>query len=553
MSAAVMTADARSGGRARPVWDGWLLGSTFVLLAAGVVMVYSSSIAYADREMGNSVYFLVRHVCYTILGLLLMAFTMRTRVRWWQKMGPFLLLIGIISLFVVLIPGIGAHVNGSTRWIRLGAVNLQPSEFMKLFTVVYVAGYLVRKQESLRNFTQGIVMISLVVAIIGALLLMEPDMGSLVVIALTVFAMLFLVTRNIILSIIMVSGSRLKQHSDDPEGTKRMGEMILSAVDRGSGLTKQLLTFARKTDIHYEPVDVNEVIQDLIKLLKETFPRMITFELTLQENIPLVSADRNQLNQALLNLCVNARDAMVKGGILEIRTVLDEGTKLRDVRPDAPPGQYVTITASDTGTGMDLATRERIFEPFFTTKERGHGTGLGLAVVYGVVKGHNGFIHVESTMGLGTSFHLFFPVIPVEAVGALPVFEDVDDVEGGNETILFVEDEEALKSVMEQILESKGYKVLGAHDGQEAVEIFRKKNKETDVVVMDLELPLLNGLDALMQMHKLNKKPKLLVASGYFDPGVKSKLQKLGVKIFVQKPYSPATLLRRIRDVISAD
>ncbi|MDH3513254.1 MAG: putative lipid II flippase FtsW [Gammaproteobacteria bacterium] len=192
MSAAVMTADARSGGRARPVWDSWLLGSTFILLAAGLIMVYSSSIAYADREMGNSAYFLVRHVCYTILGLLLMAFTMRTRVRWWQKMGPFLLLVGIISLFVVLVPGVGAHVNGSTRWIRLGAVNLQPSEFMKIFTVVYVAGYLVRKQETLRNFTQGIVMISLVVAIIGALLLMEPDMGSLVVISVTVFAMLFL-------------------------------------------------------------------------------------------------------------------------------------------------------------------------------------------------------------------------------------------------------------------------------------------------------------------------------------------------------------------------
>lgn len=192
MISAVMTGEVRAAGRARPVWDTWLLGCTFVLLATGMVMVYSASVAYADREMNNSAYFLMRHASYMVLGLLFMAFTMRTRVRWWEKSGPYLLLIGIVSLFVVLLPGIGAHVNGSSRWIRLGVVNLQPSEFMKLFTVVYVAGYLVRKQESLKNFTQGIVMVSLVVAVIGTLLLMEPDMGSLVVITVTVFAMLFL-------------------------------------------------------------------------------------------------------------------------------------------------------------------------------------------------------------------------------------------------------------------------------------------------------------------------------------------------------------------------
>ena len=192
MMAAVMTGELRAAGRARPAWDMWLLSSTIVLLATGVIMVYSASVAYAEREMNNSAYFLVRHASYTVLGLVLMAFTMRTRVRWWEKAGPTLLLLGLVGLAVVLLPGIGANINGSTRWLRLGIFNVQPSEFMKLFTVVYVAGYLVRKQETLRNFTQGIVMVSLVVAVIGALLLMEPDMGSLVVITVTVFAMLFL-------------------------------------------------------------------------------------------------------------------------------------------------------------------------------------------------------------------------------------------------------------------------------------------------------------------------------------------------------------------------
>lgn len=192
MTAATMMGVQRTSSRVRPGWDRWLLGSTFTLLTLGVIMVYSASIAYADREMHNSAYFLIRHVSYVILGLILMAFVMRTRVRWWEKAGPYLLLFGIASLCVVLVPGISAHVNGSSRWIKLGIANLQPSEFMKLFMVVYVAGYLVRKQEALKNFTQGIVMMSLVVAAIGILLLLEPDLGTLVVISLTVFAMLFL-------------------------------------------------------------------------------------------------------------------------------------------------------------------------------------------------------------------------------------------------------------------------------------------------------------------------------------------------------------------------
>ncbi|MHB8741773.1 MAG: putative lipid II flippase FtsW [Sulfuricaulis sp.] len=192
MMAEAMTGAMRTSNRTRPVWDRWLLGATFVLLTLGVVMVYSASIDYADREMHNNAYFLIRHVSYTVLGLILMAFVMRTRLRWWEKAGPYLLLFGIASLGVALVPGISAHVNGSSRWIKLGIVNLQPSEFMKLFMVVYVAGYLVRKQEALKNFTQGIVMMSLVVAAIGILLLLEPDLGTLVVISLTVFVMLFL-------------------------------------------------------------------------------------------------------------------------------------------------------------------------------------------------------------------------------------------------------------------------------------------------------------------------------------------------------------------------
>lgn len=182
----------RAAGRPHAAWDPWLLGSVIVLLLFGTVMVYSASISLAARQTGDDAYFLLRHLLNVALGGIAMAFAMRARIQWWERSGPVLLLLGIGLLVVVLIPGVGAHVNGSSRWLRLGLINVQPSEFVKLFMIAYVAGYLVRKQEELRYFTQGILMISIVLAIVGMLLLQEPDMGTVVVMSLTVFLMMFL-------------------------------------------------------------------------------------------------------------------------------------------------------------------------------------------------------------------------------------------------------------------------------------------------------------------------------------------------------------------------
>ena len=183
---------ARVAGRSPGKWDSWLLGSVVTLLILGTIMVYSASASIAERQAGNSLHYLLRHLLSVGLGVLGMLIAMRTRVRFWENLGPYLLLVGIALLVVVLLPGIGRHVNGSSRWIPLGFVNLQPSELVKLFMIVYVAGYLVRKQEELKFFTQGILMVSIVVAVAGMLLLQEPDLGSVVVICFTVFAMLFL-------------------------------------------------------------------------------------------------------------------------------------------------------------------------------------------------------------------------------------------------------------------------------------------------------------------------------------------------------------------------
>lgn len=192
MSSVAMAESARVAGRPRMFWDGWLLGSVLLLMAIGIVMVHSASVAYAAKTQGFSAYFLLRHLLYVALGLGLMALGLRLRVRVWEKAGPLLLLGGIVLLVAVLLPGVGAHVNGASRWIKLGFFTLQPAELVKLFMVIYVAGYLVRKQEELKNFIQGILMVSVVVAVVGMLLLQEPDFGSVVVICCTVMLMLFL-------------------------------------------------------------------------------------------------------------------------------------------------------------------------------------------------------------------------------------------------------------------------------------------------------------------------------------------------------------------------
>ncbi|MBI3899179.1 MAG: putative lipid II flippase FtsW [Gammaproteobacteria bacterium] len=192
MSRVLTADDTRAAGRARAPWDYTLIGAVLALASFGLVMVHSASVDYATRTQGSSLYFLLHHGFYLFIGAIFAAFAVRTRVSWWAAAGPYLLLVGLVLLVVVLLPGIGMNVNGSSRWLRLGLITVQPSEFMKLFIVAYVAGYLVRKQEELKKFTRGILMIGIVVAMVGILLLLEPDLGSVVVISITVLTMLFL-------------------------------------------------------------------------------------------------------------------------------------------------------------------------------------------------------------------------------------------------------------------------------------------------------------------------------------------------------------------------
>jgi PAS domain S-box-containing protein len=355
---------------------------------------------------------------------------------------------------------------------------------------------------------------------------------------------------NNLLGIILGHASLLEGRKQDSTKFSRSVEAISTAVQRGAGLVRQLLTFARKTETVFELVSANETVGELVQMLRETFPRTIEFSLNLSKDLPPIYADRNQLYQALLNLCVNSRDAMPTVGTISIRTHTIPRSKLQAKYANAIEEKYILITVSDTGIGMDEATRSRIFEPFFTTKERGKGTGLGLSVVYGVVDSHNGFIDVESEVGHGTTFNLYFPVSPLRVEPSLAQQQEPKETVGAGETILVVEDEELLLDSVTQVLEGKGYRVLAARDGTEGLELYRRHRDDVAVVLMDMGLPKLGGWEVFQKMKAVNPRVKVVLASGYLDPYIKSEMLKAGAKDFIQKPYVPEQILSRVRRVI---
>jgi two-component system cell cycle sensor histidine kinase/response regulator CckA len=308
----------------------------------------------------------------------------------------------------------------------------------------------------------------------------------------------------------------------------------------------------------FEGVWVNDVLAELTKLLAETFPSNIHFELKLDDNLPLLLADAGQLQQAVLNLCINARDAIVEqesferlGGTVTIESRAVDRHSLIGRFPAAKESQYVLIRVRDTGSGMDESTKGRIFEPFFTTKPQGKGTGLGLAVVYGVVNGHQGFVDVESARGKGTAISLYFPVQPVEEPVA-PSKSTSEPVRGSGQTVLLVEDEEMLLDLLATLLEEHGYRVLTAHDGQEAVNIYKQYGERISIVLSDMGLPKLGGWEVFRQMKEINPNVRCILASGYFDPDLRLQMVNEGAVDFVQKPYVPSVILARIGEAIHA-
>ena len=357
---------------------------------------------------------------------------------------------------------------------------------------------------------------------------------------------------NNILGILMGHISLIERIRDDPELHKTSLESIDKALKRGSALVRQLLTFARKSDVEFGPVFVNDIIKEVLRLIRETFPKTIEIATELGSEIPAIVADGSQIHQVLLNLCVNARDAMPAGGTIRIRTRIVEEDLVRQRFPNAPSEKFVALEVQDSGTGMDETTKTRIFEPFFTTKESGKGTGLGLAVVFGIVQTHKGYINVESALGAGSTFRIYLPAETASQSGAMGQKIKIEQSLGGLESILIAEDEALLFETTKMALVSKGYKVFYAKDGLEALELYRQHHREIALVLTDMDLPRLGGEGLIKSLLEVNPKLRIIFSSGFVEPEVKTRVLDLGAKAFLAKPYEPSRMLALVRDVLDA-
>jgi CheY-like chemotaxis protein len=311
-----------------------------------------------------------------------------------------------------------------------------------------------------------------------------------------------------------------------------------------------MLIFARKTDVLIESVTLNDIANEVIELLSETFPKTVTIALHLENDLPVIEADVTQVHQVVLNLCVNARDAMSSAGTLTVTTQRESGDALRGKYPNATAQSYVVLSVADTGIGMDEELQRRIFEPFFTTKERGKGTGLGLSLVFGIMESHHGFVTVQSDLGKGTAFHCYFPV-PHKAQNLTQLEErTTEEIPGGSETILVVEDEYMLRELSKAFLESRGYTVLTAEDGEHGLAAYQEHRNAIALVISDLGLPKFSGDELYRRLKLLKPDVLFILASGIIEPGMKSEIFKSGIKEFIQKPYNENDLLRVVRRVL---
>lgn len=334
---------------------------------------------------------------------------------------------------------------------------------------------------------------------------------------------------------------------NDPGIVQKSFREIHRAAQRAGGLVRQILTFSRKTEVKFSPMDLNRLIRDLVPMLAETFPRNVTFTLDLDEKLPALLADSSQMQQIILNLCVNARDAMPSGGNITLSTRRQSPAGLREHNVD-PGRSYACLKVADTGTGMTDAVRQRIFEPFFTTKQGNQGTGLGLAVVYGVVVSHHGSISVDSTLGVGSTFTVLLPLAN-EATAAPAAFK-AGEFPGGSESLLIVDDEISLRTLLASALTSKGYKAVTAASGLEAISLVGDRSREIDLALLDLNMPGATGVEVLKFIRACRPKLKVLVISGHMTKAVQAELTDLGQRDFVQKPYRLDEIGRHIRRLL---
>ena len=351
---------------------------------------------------------------------------------------------------------------------------------------------------------------------------------------------------NNLLGPIMMATELLQDETPDPEGRKML-QLVRNNAQRGCEMVKQILSFARGVSSDHQPLEARSLIEEMIHLTKNTFPRAIQIEAEVPPGLPLIIGDTTQLHQVLLNLCVNARDAMPEGGNLGIKAsqvVLRNRTISSLDHPIS--GRFVVISVRDTGVGIPPELVKKIFEPFFTTKEMGKGSGLGLSTVAGIVKNHHGFMDVSSEVGKGSTFSLYLPALLVAKPFAVAP-EQLPQVMGAGELILLVDDEVAVLEITKETLETFNYRVLTAKDGPEAIRVFQARREEIKAVVIDMMTPPMDGPAAIRAMRQSDPKVKIICASA---TGQEATCAEFETQAFLKKPFTADELLSLLRTVI---
>jgi PAS domain S-box-containing protein len=329
-------------------------------------------------------------------------------------------------------------------------------------------------------------------------------------------------------------------------------EEVLKAGNRAKDLVKQILAFSRQSDEQKTHMKIKLVVEDCLKLLRSSLPSTIQIRLNTetQEGADTVYADPTQVHQVLMNLCTNAYHAMREdGGTLEVSLVnINIDSNSETSLPDLNPGTYLRLSVRDTGCGMEKEIMDRIFDPYFTTKGKGEGTGLGLSVVHGIVKNHEGEITVESELGKGTVFHVFLPVAEIEGEAEI---KEVVEIPGGNERVLFVDDEHATTDVMKKMLERLGYTVKTRTNSLEALEAFQADPDGFDLVITDMTMPYMTGAELARKIMHIRQDIPIILCSGFSEQMNEAKAQKIGIRAFIMKPVIRSELAQIIRDVLN--
>jgi signal transduction histidine kinase/CheY-like chemotaxis protein len=322
---------------------------------------------------------------------------------------------------------------------------------------------------------------------------------------------------------------------------------IEKLIQSGSKLTSQLLGYARKGKYEVRPTSLNQLVKESSVTFGRTRKEIVIYR-ELAEDLSSVMADEAQIQQVLMNLFINAADAMPGGGDLFLKTMNVTHEDIGDKPYKPKSGDYILLKVKDTGMGMDQKTMVRIFEPFFTTKELGRGSGLGLASAYGIIKGHGGYIDVESKKGQGATFNIYFPASEKSIRKTSEISERIMK---GNETILLVDDEALVIDVGVQLLGKLGYTVIEAKSGRDAIRIFKEQNHTIDMLILDMVMPNMGGGEVFDQIKRIDPKVKVLLSSGYSVNGQATEILKRGCEGFIQKPFNMEDLSKKIREVLN--